>query len=205
MNAEQTNTEGKILEAAKEVFIQKGLEGARMQEIADTAGINKALLHYYYRTKEKLFSAVFHFAISRFIPHIEEAFSSDKSINEIIRTVVYHYITLIQKNQFIPIFILHEINRNPDRIVEIMRSSGINPDLFINAIQKEIDEGKIKISSPQQLIINIISLCIFPFVARPLMLNLFFSKDKKQFNDFIEVRKKEVADFIIAAIQPDKN
>lgn len=197
----QPNTEGKILEAAKKVFIQKGLEGSRMQEIANEAGINKALLHYYYRTKEKLFSAVFKFAFSKFVPRVEEILFSDKTIYEKIDEIIDHYINLLQKNQFIPIFVLHEINRDPERIVEMMKSTGIKPELFLNQIQKEIDEGRIKISSPQQLIINILALCIFPFAARPLIQNIFFDNDKKRYNDFIEKRKIEVAEFVKSAIR----
>ncbi len=196
-----TNTENKILEAAKKVFIQKGLEGSRMQEIADEANINKALLHYYYRTKEKLFSAVFKFAISKFVPRIEEILHKEMSLFKKIELIVEQYITLLQKNQFIPIFVLHEINRHPDRIVELLTSTGIKPELILKQIENEIKEERIKPITPQQLFVNIVSLCVFPFAARPLLQRIIFNNDKRLYNEFIEKRKKEVSGFIIDAIK----
>ncbi len=201
MTSHPPDTENRILEAAKKVFIEKGLEGARMQEIADEAKINKSLLHYYYRTKERLFSAVFQFAISRFVPKIEEIFTSDMNIFDKINLIIEQYITMLSKNQFIPIFVLHEINRHPDRVVNIMASAGIRPQLLVDQIENEIKKGVIRPVSAQNLIINIISLCVFPFAARPLIQRLFFENDKKAYAVFLENRKKEVSSFIINAIK----
>ena len=197
----QSDSETKILDAAKKVFIQKGLEGARMQEIADEAKINKALLHYYFRTKERLFTAVFRFAISKFVPKIEEIFEADSPFFTKIEFIVDQYISLLLRNQFIPIFMLHEINRHPDRIVEIMTSAGIRLDLIASQIEQEIKKGQLKPISAQNLMINIISLCIFPFAAKPLIQRVFFNNDKKAFHDFMVSRKKEVSKFIIHAIK----
>ena len=82
------DTESKILDSAKEVFIQNGLDGARMQQIADKAGINKSLLHYYYRTKEKLFESVLKFAFKQFLPNPMEFLSSDLPLFDKIRIFV---------------------------------------------------------------------------------------------------------------------
>ncbi len=201
MTLVQPDTETRILDAAKKVFIRKGLEGSRMQEIADEAKINKALLHYYFRTKERLFTAVFQFAISRFVPKIEEIFEADKPFFTKIELIIDQYISLLLKNQFVPIFILHEINRHPDRLVDIMTSSGIKPKLIAIQIEEEINKGSLKPISSQNLIMNVISLCVFPFVARPLIQRLFFNNDKKAYNDFLVSRKKEVSEFIIHAIK----
>ena len=201
MTLVQSDTETKILDAAKKIFIQKGLEGARMQEIADEAKINKSLLHYYFRSKERLFSAVFKFAISRFIPKIEKIFDSKMGISAKIELIVEQYISLLLKNQFVPIFILHEINRHPDRLVELITSEGIKPKLIITQIDEEIKKGNLKPISAQNLILNVISLCIFPFAARPLIQRLFFENNRKAFNDLMVSRKKEVSEFIIHAIK----
>ena len=196
-----SNTEDKILEAAKKVFIEKGLEGTRMQEIADEARINKALLHYYYRTKEKLFAAVFRFALSKFIPRIEEILNAEMPLFEKIELIVNQYITLLKKNPIIPIFVLHEINRHPDRLLEAMTGSGVNPEIFIKQIEKEVSAGNIKPIDSRQLIVNILSLCVFPFAAKPLIKGLFFNNNKNLYDEFIESRKKEVSGFIIDAIK----
>ncbi len=197
----QSNTEDKILEAAKKVFIEKGLEGARMQEIANEARINKALLHYYYRTKEKLFGAVFRYAITKFIPGIGEVLNSEMPFLEKIEIIIGKYISLLKKNPIIPIFVLHEINRHPDRLVGIMTGSGIKPEMFLKQIEKEIQAGTIKPVDPRQLIVNILSLCVFPFAAKPLILRLFFNNNKRLFDSFIEARKKEIPEFIIDSIK----
>ncbi len=200
-NKYSTTTENKILEAAKKVFIQKGLSGTRMHEIADEAKINKSLLHYYFRTKEKLFEAVFKYAFYKFIPRIKEAMNSEKSLFEKIELIADQYITVLMKNQFIPLFVLHEINRNPDRLYDLLTNAGINAEEFTEQIQREIEKGKIKNLNSTQLIINLLALCIFPIAARPLMQKVFFKDDKKQYIQFLESRKKEIPAFIINSIK----
>lgn len=201
MTSLKADTERKILKAAKKVFIHKGLEGARMQEIADEAKINKALLHYYYRSKEGLFSAVFRFAISRFVPKIEEIFETETPFFRKIELIVDQYISLLLKNQFIPVFILHEINRNPDRLISLITAAGLKPELIALQIDQEIKQGVIRPISAQNLLINVISLCVFPFAARPLIQRLLFHNDKKAYTGFLESRKNEVAEFVISAIK----
>ena len=120
MTEHEMNTEQKILDAAKEVFQQKGMTGARMQEIADKAGINKALLHYYYRTKDKLFEKVFELAFSLFIPKVKEMMISDKPVFEKIEFFVENYLNLLQKHPYIPGFVISELNRNPEILVKII-------------------------------------------------------------------------------------
>ncbi|MFN8254858.1 MAG: TetR/AcrR family transcriptional regulator [Bacteroidales bacterium] len=199
---DKENTEEKILEAAKEVFLEKGSDGTRMQEIADRAGINKSLLHYYYRSKEKLFGAVFKFAFSQFLPRIYDIFSNEKDLFVFIRQFVAVYIDTITKNPFIPMFILGEINKNkPGLFLSLLKISGINPEFFRERIKKEINAGKIKPIDPNQLIVNTIGMCVFPFIARPLLEVVLFNKDTEAYDNFIESRKTEVADFIINSIK----
>jgi len=196
-----TNTEQSILEAAKIVFVKKGMEGARMQEIADEAGINKAMLHYYYRSKDKLFEAVFKETFLKLVPNLIEIVKTDISLFEKIRIFVGNYIDIISENPLIPAFIIHELNRNPDRVVELIKSSGINPVFFINQVDKEIKEGIIEPVNPLHLIVNMLALCIFPFVARPILQGVIFNEDRQQYEIFIQDRKKEVYDFIINSIK----
>lgn len=200
MTSKDKNTELKILKAAKEVFIVKGLEGSRMQEIADTAGINKSLLHYYFRTKDNLFDAVFKDAFFSMIPRIAKMFESDISIFNKIEIFVNDYIDMIVQNQYLPSFIFHETNRNPEKVVFLLKDVGLNPMLIIDIFNEEIKKGNIKPIDPKQLIINIVSMCVFPFVAKPVMKGLFFNNNEKEFKIFIEERKKQVTNFIINAI-----
>lgn len=196
-----TNTEQAILEAAKIVFVQKGMEGARMQEIADKAGINKALLHYYYRNKDKLFKAVFKETFFKLLPNLVDLMKSDISLFDKIKLFVQIYIDIINENPSLPSFIIHELNRNPDSVVGLIKSSGVNPLSFVNQVQEEIENGSIEPIKPLHLIVNMLSMCIFPFVAKPILQDIIFNKDEQQYEIFIQERKKEVADFIINSIR----
>ena len=200
-------TETKILDAAKEVFQKKGLAGARMQEIADVAGINKALLHYYYRTKDKLFEKVFEIAFSVFVPRIKEVvLSTDKSVFEKIEFFVENYINLLSKHPFIPGFVISELNRNPQILVEIIEKNVQVRELklfenFNNQIQEEVKKGIIRPIDARNLMVNVVGLCIFPIVARPIIRGIIFNNDKKAYDEFLTQRKQFVTEFIINSIK----
>lgn len=203
---ENKETEEIILEAAKKVFIDKGLTGARMQEIADEAKINKSLLHYYYRTKEKLFGAVFNAVVGKFLPNTLNIIKTDKSFFEKIEVFVCDYITLLQKNSTIPNFILSEVNRNPNGIPNLMmnvvNSLGFNVvETFIKMVDDEVKKGTIKPIDARQLFVNILSLCIFPFIGKPIIMKIGFNDDEILYKRFIEDRKTEISKFVINSIK----
>src|SRR6478672_10927133 len=102
--------EARILTAARKVFIAKGMAGARMQDIADEAGINKALLHYYFRSKEKLFEQIFKELSFQFLPRVNAIFESDKPLFEKIEMFCCEYISKMIENPFIQLFIVNEMN-----------------------------------------------------------------------------------------------
>ncbi len=195
------STEDRILEAAKKVFVLRGMDGSSMQQIADEAKINKSLLHYYFRTKEKLFMHVLKYAFRFVIPQFKTILQSDLDLFSKIEKLVGEYMDMLMKHRFIPAFIINEINRNPDSIVEAMRGAGVDPQMFIDQFTKEMDKGTIRRMDPRHLIINILSLCVFPVVARPLAQRLFFNNNEDQYIQFLEERKKMVSDFIIHSIK----
>lgn len=206
MTEQEKNTEQKILDAAKDVFQQKGMSGARMQEIADKAGINKSLLHYYYRTKDKLFEKVFEIAFSLFIPRVKEIMLSDKPIFEKIDFFVTNYLSLIQKHPFIPGFIINELNRNPQILVNIFEKNvQFKYDnifvLFQNQIDIEVEKGIIKPIDARNLFTNIIGLCIFPIIARPIIQGIMFDNSEKDYDAFLKQRKDFVTEFVINSIK----
>jgi len=204
MAKREKNTEKLILEAATKVFLEKGFDGARMQEIADKAAINKALVHYYFRSKEKLFDAIFQEAFVQFIPKVMDVMTSDSPLFEKIKAFVNTYISMLIKNPHLPIFILHELNRHPEQMVNRIQSFGAKPELLVKNIIKEIKKGKIRPVDPRQLIVNMIGLFIFPFAGRPIIQGVIFKNDDKTYNRFLEDRKKDVADFIIHSISIKK-
>jgi AcrR family transcriptional regulator len=204
---QDSSTEEKIFDAAQKVFIEKGFNGTRMEGIAQEAGINKSLLHYYYRTKEKLFAAIFAKVADLFIPRIITFIESDAPLFEKIEHFVDTYMDLIMKNPCIPNFIISEINRNPQQIGNMLaEATGILKhnvyENFSKTIEAEIKKGTIKPIKPEQLVVNMIGLCIFPFVARPILQTILFKSDKKLYDEFIQSRKKEVTSFVINSIKP---
>ncbi|ARV05780.1 TetR family transcriptional regulator [Polaribacter sp. SA4-10] len=196
------NTEGQILEAAKNVFQQKGMDGSRMQEIANEAGINKAMLHYYFRSKQLLFEAVFKNAFSLLAPQLNKILNDDSSVIEKVRNFTSNYITFISKHPYIPTFVIQEINRNPAFIINMKENNSSFPNLdkFKKQVDFDIEKGILKPINAEQLFINILSLSIFPFVAKPLIKALT-DVDDARFKQIIKDRKTEVADFIINSIK----
>ena len=200
METKKDTTEEKILEAAKTVFVSKGMEGARMQEIADEAGINKALLHYYFRSKERLFEAIFSEIIKFAFPKITSIVKSDEPIVTKIEQVIDAYIDLLIKHPFIPGFVMKELNRDPSGLFKMVVKFGINPQVIFDQIQIAMDRGEIIQMQPRHLAANIISMCIFPFAARPLVSFVLFKDDQIALEVFYAERAEVIKKFVIDAV-----
>ena len=195
------STEEKILEAAKAVFTEKGLDGARMQDIADKAGINKALLHYYFRSKDKLFEVIFLEQAAKFMPGIIDMLTSDMPFFQKIEKFVDVYISVLIENPLLPLFILNEVNKNAQGLAKKIWGGGKPPIAGVQqAIDKEVKKGIIKPISALQLMLNMVSLCVFPFLAKPLV-QFISQTNNAQFNQLMEARKKEVTKFIIDSLR----
>lgn len=204
MTAIFTETENKILAAARAVFLRKGLDGARMQEIADEAGINKALLHYYFRNKEKLFRAILKMTFSRAFPDVMEIMKSGMPIHDKIAAFIDRYTDILREEPFLPGFMLREIQRDPSGVRQILKDSGMNPSLITGQFRKEMEAGNIRSMNPDELMINIISLTVFPFAMAPLAGEMFFQGDTEKYAAFLDHRKKSIAEFVTLAITPER-
>jgi TetR/AcrR family transcriptional regulator len=201
VNTRDQSTEEKILSAARKVFLNKGMDGARMQDIADEAGINKALLHYYFRSKDKLFEHIFLEVASSMLPRIFSIFQSDDTLFTKIEKFCEAYITQEIKTPYVPIFILNEVNRQPQAFLKKVLGNTRPPvEKLLQQIDQEIKAGIIKPINPLQLLLNTLSLCIFPFLASP-MVQLITGMDTKMFKALMEERKKLVPQLIIESIK----
>jgi TetR/AcrR family transcriptional regulator len=200
METKKDSTEDKILEAAKNVFVTKGMEGARMQEIADEAGINKALLHYYFRSKERLFEAIFSEIIKFAFPQISRIILSDAGIITKIEQFVDAYIDVLIKHPFIPAFVMKELNRDPSGLFKLVVKYGLDPQPIFTYIQEAMDRGEIIQMKPYHLAVNVVSMCIFPFAARPILNFVIFKEDKKALDAFYAERADVIKQFVINAI-----
>ncbi|MCY2687632.1 TetR/AcrR family transcriptional regulator [Salinimicrobium sp. TH3] len=190
-------TEDQILDAAEKVFQRKGMDGARMQEIANEAGINKAMLHYYYRSKRFLFEAVFSKAFSLIAPEINRVINEDIPLFEKIRKFTHSYIDFIQKHPYLPNFIIQELNRDQDFMNVLQKKKGF-PDFrnFRSQVEQEVHEGNIRPIKAEQLFIHLLSLNIFPFLAAPLFKG-FLNIDDNCYKELMEERKEEITNMII--------
>lgn len=200
MTVTDRNTEEIILEAACTIFFQKGFAGARMQEIADSAGINKALLHYYFRSKDQLFEAVFNRAISSFLPLIKSVLEADMPLIAKIIRFVENYMEVLLTNPYIPGFIIHELNTDPGRMVMKLKSHGIDPRIIIKQVNSAVSEGEIRAVNAEHFLVNLLSLCIFPFVARPIVQGMLH-KSYEEYSQFLHQRKSEIIEFVLQSIK----
>ncbi len=201
MTEQEKQTEEKIFESATEIFLTKGMDGARMQDIADHAGINKALLHYYYRTKDHLFNAVFEKIAGQMIKKFALVLDENHSLEEKIRFFYREHIGFLQRNPRLPAFFMHELNRNPGRIRKLIQNLDIKK--LWSALEKqhkeEFERYHITGETVPQLMTTIAALSVFPFLAKTIV-SALMEKMGYDFNEYIEARKTYAADFVIKAI-----
>ncbi|MFQ5334544.1 MAG: TetR/AcrR family transcriptional regulator [Flavobacteriales bacterium] len=197
------SAEEKILAAARRVFRQKGMGGSRMQEIAEEAGINKALLHYYFRSKEKLFLAVFRESFELLVPRLNALLQADLPLFDKIRELVGRYSEFLAQHPYLPAFIIYEMNADTQRFVAELQASGClpAPQPFLKQVETSVQKGEICPVEPAQLLINIIALCVFPFAVMP-MLQAVELATSSTVKEMLDKRQTEVAEFIINAIRP---
>ncbi|MCD6347101.1 MAG: TetR/AcrR family transcriptional regulator [Bacteroidales bacterium] len=196
------NTEELILDAAKRVFLTRGFDGARMQDIADSAGLNKALIYYYFRSKENLYRLVVKEIMEKFFPALFEVFYSKANLSDKIYTFFDLYISFLIENPVIPQFIIAELVRQPDRLNEFF-SKPMEYGAFqrlSQLIEDSVQKKEMRPISPQHFLINLISLSVFPVVTRSIFMN-FFDVDEEHYDKLIAERKQLAAEFFLRAIQ----
>ncbi len=194
------NTKEKIVQAAQLVFIRKGMDGARMQEIADEAGINKALLHYYFHSKQQLFNEVFYGVLSRLIPSLLEIFKLEEPFSDKIEAVVREYDSFMSKNPFLPQFIINEINRDPEQLSRFMSDQGLNFSKIEERINGEVSAGNIRSITFPHLFANLIGMVVMPYIGRPLFQRKLFNNDSAKYDQFLQERRAVITRFIQQAI-----
>jgi len=171
-----------------------------MQEIADVAGINKALVHYYFRNKENLFADVFSEAVSKMIGTVSSILMGPGTMEEKLERFYDYHISFLQENSYLPWFILNGLYERPDQIRQLMTRNNFHPDQMLERIMSHMKEEGIEVEDPIQMFVNILSLSIFPVVARPL-LSRFFNLSDAEMERFYDKRKKELPGFVMNGIK----
>ena len=201
-----TETEQKIIDAATEVFLQKGKGGARMQEIADKAGINKAMLHYYFRSKDRLYDEVFRTLINSFFDKLFDIALKEERIDEFLKLFINNYMDTIAHHPQVIRFVLWEIEEGGGKMVHILREKmlchGFHSIPIHQKIQDAVKQGLLRPVDPVHLVLSIIGMCLYPFIARPIVENLF-PGIRVVSPEFLQQRKKEIFKVIWEGIKKD--
>ncbi len=195
----------RILDVARKEFLEKGYQGARMQSIADQAGINKASLHYHFDSKDKLFEAIFEEAMQKVLPIMLKALIEEPTLEDKIRCLVDAHISLYIDNPYLPGFIVNETYTNPAYVYDlIFRRKGVwrgaIKETLANILKEEEKTGRIRQTAPEDLIMDIFSLTAFPFMAMPIF-EVMFSKNREEILKMMERRKQYLPDMIMRSLR----
>lgn len=184
------STEQKIKEAAKRVFQKKGFGLTRTRDIAKEAGINLALLNYYYRSKENLFEIVMQESIEEMFSYLEHIMNNKQTtLTEKIDAGVLRYIEGMSKNSNLPLFLFSELQANPQHLFDMVKipEGFIQETYMFKQINEQINKEKLNFTAIH-FFINLVSMSIFPIIGQPFI-KYVTKMDEKSFTDFIEQRK----------------
>lgn len=195
------STEERILAAARKLFTQKGLAATRTRDIAAEAGINLALLNYYFRSKEKLFDLVMFDNIRQFMGVVVSIINDEVlPLEEKIELMVVRYIDMLIGQPDIPLFIVNAIRHHPEKLADMIKArTSVMTSPFMRQIMEGIGSGKITVSNPVHFLLNMLGLIVFPFIAFPLV-NSLGVVDPNIFRLLMEERKKEIPGWIRKAM-----
>lgn len=209
MSSEEAITmENRIIEAAKQVFVRKGYEATKMGDIATEAGIGRTALHYYYRTKDMLFDAIFDQLMDALIPNLEVIMGEDLPFLEKLPKIIAQYAKTLRSNPLFPIFVINELQRDPEHIYgSILKDpSRVKPIVRLQAqIKAEMKQGILREMPLIYTATTLISLLIFPLLVRNPVTAIFLEGDTEKFDAFLEERIPYVTDIMIRLLTPDSN
>jgi AcrR family transcriptional regulator len=198
------SSEERIKAAARKLFTQKGFAATRTRDIAEEAGINLALLNYYFRSKQKLFDLIMTENFQNFLAGITIHVMDEKlSLEERVTRIVKAYIDFATEFPDLPLFVINEIRGNPSRVaIRINEQAGLSRSHFLRQIKEANEEGKSALE-PFHFIANLVGLTIFPFVAKPILLRVT-GIPAEQFDALMQDRRELVPMWLKMMMTPDK-
>ncbi len=207
MSAQENVKEEQILKAAMEVFVEKGRDGARMQEIADRAGINKALLHYYFRSKDNIYEKILRKVFFGFFKQLESLVKTSASLADLLQGIINGFIDMFTANPNLHLFIIHELSQGGREVKKLLEGLVLEgefdlPRWFVKRVSEEYAAGQIVKVDPPQLILCIIGSCVYYFLTEPLFMAIFSPGASFDRERFISERKKAVFDIMYYGIKP---
>lgn len=201
-------TEVRILEAAHRVFLRRGTAGARMQEIADEADVNRALLHYYFRSKDKLAEAVFMRAAATLFPRMLRTLASDLPLREKLNRAVEIELDVLSENPYLPGYLIAEFQYRHDELRsllgEVIPVDQIRTEVT-NVLQRQLDEeaeaGRLRPTRAEDFMVMLMAQLIFPFAAAP-MLHVALGLDEEERAEMIARHRHGLADAMLRSLAP---
>lgn len=188
------NMEETIINVARAEFVKHGYECTSMSEIAARAGINRPTLHYYFRTKEKMFQAVFGSIVETFLPCMQSMVESDLPFMKKLEAVIDQYIAIFSQNSDLPYFIIREIQRDPQHLLSTAQE--LHVDKFLKTIYRimleDIKAGKLKPVKPEKIFCTFYGLLIFPIVSKNVTKIIFFNDKDSEYQEFIKDWKEHI-------------
>jgi TetR/AcrR family transcriptional regulator len=196
MAEEPKDSRSRILLAARRVFVEKGKDGARMEQIAETAGVNKAMLHYYFTSKDLLYEEVFRDVFKTIFPLMLSIVNSSDPFKQKIERMTKHYIRFLSDNPDFPRLMGSELGRGGDTLKKIMAKGGLSDFLqrempFIDMVKQAVKKREAKPVDATHAIVSLMGMIIFPFLAQPL-LQSFLPIPQENYASFLKQRKKEI-------------
>jgi AcrR family transcriptional regulator len=197
------DTRERILDAAERVFIRKGTASGRTQEIADEAGVNKALVHYYFGTKAALADAIFARALGMLVPRIFGILADPaRDIEQKVGAIVKEQIDFNSARPYLVGYMVAELHAHPERIARMMSAHGRIPlDVLRRQLQEGARSGRLRRISPEQFVANMMGLLLYPFAIRAALCELL-DFDAARWRAFLEERRRILPDFVMAGLRP---
>lgn len=207
MEAKDMNEmEPRIIEAAKRVLVRKGYEAATMSDVAAEVGIGRTALHYYYRTKEILFDAIFGQLLSSLLPNIDRVLDEKSTMLEKMPVIVDLYMGIVRANPMFPNFVVGELNRDPERLFQTVLKDPkkIQPILRLRRqIEEEMDKGLLRKMPVIDLVSTLVSLVVFPLLIRKPLAAAFLDNDMGRFEEYMDRRRDLIVEVITQLMVPD--
>ncbi len=201
-----SDTELLILAAALEEFSIHGRQGARTQQIADRAGVNKALLHYYFRSKDRLYEEVFTYVFHTYFFQLAETLRADGDFPTVLRAFIHRYVDLLNENPALPMFLMREVAEGAPvfsrRLPEIVQANPLGmPKLFLELFSDANKSGESHQTDPFQTLISIMGACIYFFAGFPIFAALM-PELKEQREQLIAERKDHIFELVYYGLKP---
>jgi AcrR family transcriptional regulator len=203
MSQEEAHTEERIKEKARILFFQKGLLNATTQEIADEAGVNRALIHYYFRSREQMLETILNETLLLKKARVQSILSSDRPFRERIASYIDAVVDLGLTYPYLDNFIISEAAKNPDMIRNFCAKEPVkSSDLIRKDLNAEIKKGTIAPISAEHFMVNLSAMCNYPLLAKPV-LKAIHGMTETSYRKFLQERKQIIFMTIFNEEMPD--